>query len=72
VQGYTDTQSGFVERNPDALLHNDDSPTGTSTQVWSSDPSSHIHPFEFCNTTLSSGSHWCEEECSLPSVDGMP
>jgi hypothetical protein len=72
VQGYADTQSGFVERNPDALLHNDDSiasPTGTSTQVWSSGPSSHIHPYEICNTALSNGSYWCEEECSLPSVD---
>lgn len=75
AQGYDDAQPGFSERSPEALLQTDDttaSPTGTSPQLGSSSPSLRINQCEFCGTTISSASFWCEDCCSLPSLEGMP
>lgn len=75
AQGYAEAQSDFIEQNPEDLLQIDDtttSPTGTSTQIWSSDPSFPINQCGICEATLPNGSLLCEGCCSITSLGGMP
>jgi hypothetical protein len=73
--GYAEAQSDFIEQNPEDLHQMDDttaSPTGTSTQIWSSDPSFSINQCRICEATLSNGSILCEGCCSISSLGVMP
>jgi hypothetical protein len=73
-QGYTDTQRGFFEHNTEAMLRQEDttaSPTATTPQIWSSNPSFSMNQCGMCARTTSGESVWCEECRSLTGLDGI-